>query len=43
MILSPGVFQSIACGLCECCAAPPPRMPWLTWMTMGTRVWPPVM
>jgi hypothetical protein len=43
MISSPGVFQSMAWGLCECWAAPPTRMPWLRWSTSGTRAPPPVM
>ena len=43
MISNPGVFQSMACGLWECWAAPPPRIPWLKWKTIGTFVAPPDM
>src|SRR6266536_1221638 len=36
---SPGVFQYHACGLPECCAAPPPRRPYNMWNTTGAVVW----
>ena len=42
-ISRPGQFQSIAWGLPECCAAPPPLSPCSMWNTTGTRTCPPDM